>query len=552
MAHNGVCYDRPALAKLFPNRVFPPVFDTLLATRLIWTNIRDLDFNALRAKKYPNSFTKQKLVGTHKLEAWGYRLGLYKGDYCHEENAWEKWTEEMQSYCEQDVEVLYKLYVYILKQEYSREALALEHEFQEVIFKQERCGVWFNKDEAVKLYGFMCAERNELKQQLMEVFPPKRHEEIFIPKVNNRNRGYVKGEPFTKVKYIEFNPQSRQQIAERLKEEYDWHPSEFTDSGEPKLDGDTLASLPYEPCKLLGKYLEIAKVIGMIAEGQKAWLPLVTSQSRIHGRVITNGAVTGRCTHSNPNLAQIPARGPYGHACRALFGADPKKKGWVQVGCDASGLELRMLSHYMAPYDGGAYVKVILEGDIHTVNQKAASLPTRNDAKTFVYAFMYGAGDAKLGSIVDPIASEAQQSVIGKRLKSKFFKAIPAIKILIDNVKTASKRKYLYGLDRRKLHIRSSHSALNTLLQSAGALVVKLATVIFHKEAFVRYGWKQGVDYDQVLHCHDEAQFHCHKDKAEQIGQLFAESLVLAGKHFGLRCPTTGEYQIGTTWADTH
>lgn len=505
VAHNGLCFDAPAIRKLYPRVTFPPLFDTLTASRLIWPNLKDLDFTALRKKscRFP-----PKLTGSHSLDAWGQRLGVMKGDYGKTtENAWDRWSEAMQRYCEQDVAVLEALYRHILNQRYSPEALALEHEFQTVIFHQERAGVWFDERAAQSLYAELAAKRNDAATALQEVFPPKRIEEIFIPKANNRARGYVKGVPFTKVRYEPFNPASRQQIAGRLMEKHGWKPSEFTDTGQPKVDEDVLASLPFPECKPLVDYLELLKIIGMLAEGKNGWLKLVGPDGRIHGKVITNGAVTGRCTHNSPNLAQIPARGQYGKHCRALFAAPP---GQVMVGADASGLELRMLAHYLAAYDGGAYAKVLLEGDIHTANQHAAGLETRDNAKTFIYAFLYGAGDEKLGSIVAPLASSAVQTKRGRALKARFFRSLPAIKRLIDDVQGVltgpNKRPYLIGIDGRHLPIRSFHSALNTLLQSAGAVLMKLATVIFHKEA-QRRGFKLGEDYVQVLHVHK--LLHC-------------------------------------------
>jgi len=544
VAHNGVCFDMKVLEKLFPDYRFPRCFDTLLASRLIWTDLADHDFDRIRKK---HVFPK-KLIGKHSLKAWGYRLGILKGDYGEQENAWAEWSREMQEYCEQDVEVLEALYAHILKQKYHPEALALEHEFQEVIFKQEVSGVGFDEAEAVVLYAQLGAKRDALIRDLQEMFPPKVIEEEFIPKVNNKKRGYVKGVPFIKYHTIPFNPASRQHIAERL-QELGWVPTDFTDTGQPVVDEDVLKALPYPCCPKLVEYLELQKIIGMLAEGKNGWLKLVTNHGRIHGRVITNGAVTGRCTHNSPNLAQIPARGEYGHVCRTLFRAPD---GMSMVGCDASGLELRMLASYMARYDGGKYASVILEGDIHTENQHAAGLPTRNDAKTFIYALLYGAGDTKLGSIVAPTASSATQTKKGKALRDKFYKNIPALRRLTEDVQAAAKKRgYLVGVDGRRLNIRSSHSALNTLLQSAGAVLMKLATVIFHWE-MAKLGYRQSKEYVQVLHVHDEAQFNCPPDLCETVGKTFVYAIEVAGRHFGFPCPVTGEYQTGKSWADTH
>lgn len=555
VAHNGLCFDVPALQKLRPALALPRLFDTLTASRLIWTDLTGDDFKLRRSLQKRGGDFPASLMGKHKLEAWGYRLGCFKGDYGKQESAWDHWTPEMQTYCEQDVEVLEKLYRHILKQGYSPEALGLEHAFQQVIHRQEQVGVPFNVPDANVLYAELAGKREALKQQLDEVFPPKRVEEVFIPKVNNRTRGYVKGVPFTKVRYETFNPNSRQQIATRLKDLHDWQPSDFTETGEPKVDGDTLASLPYPEARPLSVYLELTKIIGMLSEGKAGWLRLVTQECRIHGSVITNGAVTGRCTHNSPNLAQIPRRGDLGLQCRALFCAPLDKPDWRMIGADASGLELRMLSHYLARYDGGTYGSEVVDGDIHTHNQHAAGLETRDDAKTFIYAYLYGAGDTKLGSIVSPVASAATQTRKGQMLRAKFLRAIPALRRLTEDVQSVltgkDNRSFLYGLDGRKLNVRSSHSALNTLLQSAGAVLMKTATVIFHWES-AKLGWKEGVDYVQVLHVHDEAQFLTHKDRAEELGKLFVRSIELAGEHFGMRCPTTGEYKVGKNWADTH
>jgi len=552
VGHNILGFDIPCLKKLVPGwKPKGHVFDTLNAVRLIYTNIKDHDWPLVRKGKLP-----AKLAGQHKLEAWGCRLGVQKDTFGHTTD-WKVWSPEMQTYCEQDVWVLKALYEHILAQDYSPEALALEMYFQEAITQQELEGMPFDVPGAGKLYAELAAHREELLIKLKTTFPPKRVETVFVPKVNNRKLGYVKGVPFTKVKYVEFNPNSRAMIAERLIEKYGWEPAEFTATGDPTIDDDVLASLPWPEAKLLREYLDLSKILGMLAEGKAGWLKLVTPAGRIHGNVVTNGAVTGRCTHNSPNLAQIPRRGELGHKCRALFKAEP---GWVQVGADASGLELRMFGHYLGRYDGGAYIKVLLTGDIHTHNQHAAGLPTRDDAKTFIYALIYGAGDMKLGSIVAPTASPRRQIAIGRQLRARFYAAIPALKRLVETVKHVltekgpngkPKRNHLIGVDGRKLHIRSTHSALNTLLQSAGAVLMKLATVILHWEAEKR-GLVLGRDYVQIAHVHDEVQFLARPEKAEEVGKLMVRAIELAGLHFGFLCPTTGEYKVGSGWHETH
>ncbi|MET4733912.1 DNA polymerase-1 [Thalassospira sp. MBR-102] len=553
IGHNIINFDIPALRIVYPwfKIEESKALDTLIISRLIWPEIRDNHFKF--AKKHPE-FPKQ-LIGSHGLEAWGHILGLHKGDYSKEMKAkgldpWAAWNIAMQDYCELDVEVTHALLLKIEAKEYSQQAIELEHKFAWVIWKQEQFGFPFNSEKAFELHRKLLTRRLELEQALQEAFPPWEVKTPFVPKANNKSRGYVKGQLTYKTKQIVFNAGSRDHIADRLKAIYGWTPSEFTTNGKPKIDETTLDKLEWPEAKLLNEYLMIQKRLGMLAEGRNAWLKMVLSDGRIHGRVITNGAVTGRCTHRNPNVAQTPSvRAPYGHECRELFYAP---EGWKLVGADASGLELRCLGHFMAKYDAGAYVAILLNGDIHTVNQLAAGLPTRDNAKTFIYAFLYGAGDEKIGSIVLPLASPQLKKQKGKALKSKFLKETPALKRLREEVAAAAKRKkYLKGLDGRRLHIRSAHAALNTLLQSAGALIVKQATVFFYEELTAR-GYVFGVDYALVAHVHDELQTLAREDIADEVGQVAVECIRRAGEHFGFRCPTDGEYKIGNNWADTH
>jgi len=540
IGHNIIKYDIPVLQKLYKGfRPRAEVIDTLVCTRLIWSDIAESDLGRVKAGRLPS-----RRIGSHALEAWGYRLGEMKGEY---DGGWNTISQEMVDYAEQDVRVTKALYERILDKQYSPEALKLEHEFCTVIAMQERHGFAFDVQAAQRLYTQLVARRLEIAKELQEAFPPQTVEEVFVPKVNNRKQGYVKGEPFIKRSILEFNPSSRHHIAARLKE-LGWVPQEFTESGQPKVDESVLEKLPYPQAKLLAEHFLVEKRIGQLAEGDQAWLRL-ERKGRIHGSVNTNGAVTGRCTHSNPNVAQVPRCGsPYGSECRSLFGAGP---GRVLVGADLSGLELRCLAHYMAKYDDGAYGKVLLEGEIHTVNQQAAGLPTRNDAKSFIYAYLYGAGDVKIGSIVLPNGSEDEQREIGKKLKKAFLKKTPALKALKDAVSAAAEKGWIKGLDGRVLRIRSPHAALNTLLQSAGALIAKQATVFAYQE-LTTGGYLFGRDWAMVAHVHDEMQVECKKEIADHVGRVLVQSMRRAGEHFGFRVPIDGEFKIGSNWRDTH
>jgi DNA polymerase-1 len=297
----------------------------------------------------------------------------------------------------------------------------------------------------------------------------------------------------------------------------------------------------------LTEYFLLNKRIAQIAEGDQAWLKLLQG-TKIHGSINTNGAVTGRATHNSPNMAQVPSVSSlYGKECRELFKVS---KGYKLVGCDLSGLELRCLAHFMAKWDGGAYGKTVVEGkqedgtDIHTVNQKAAGLPTRANAKTFIYGFLYGAGDAKIGSIINKGAKK------GKALKNEFLNNLPALGTLRRLVIEAAGRGYLIGLDGRKLHIRSSHAALNTLLQSAGALIAK-QWLIEVEEACVELGYTNE-DYSLVGFIHDETQWQVREEIADDFGKLVIQAAKTAGEYFKFKVPVGAEYSVGENWADTH
>lgn len=396
--HNIVKFDIPAIQKVFPSFKYTgKLYDTMLVSKLAFPDIGELDDKYIRKGVYPASVKrldkKSKTIrGSYSLFAWGYRLGEYKGEYCEQEDAWTQWTPEMQKYCEQDVRVTTKLYEMLKQKSIPENVIELEQKFAHIIGLQEQRGVGFDYNRAVDLASELKQTFYNLTKELQEVFPPEVKEEVFIPKVNNKTRGYVKDQPFTKKTLIEFNPASRQMVADRLIKKYNWKPTQKTDTGQPKIDESVLATLEYPEAQKLKDYFILQKVLGYLTEGANAWLKLYNTKTKgIHGSVDTAGAVTGRCTHNKPNLANIPAvskdkdgnileglAGGYGKECRELF---IPRTGYVLVGCDASGLELRCLAHYMNDED---YTNEILNGDIHTKNQMAAGLPTRNNAKTFI------------------------------------------------------------------------------------------------------------------------------------------------------------------------
>ena len=482
--HNIINYDCAVLAKLYPEfRIKrewrPQVLDTLVLARLICGNVEDTDHARVR-----NGTLPAKLLGRQSLKAWGYRLGELKGTYGEQEDAWDSFSEEMLSYCVQDVTVTKKLYTYLMKIGAPAKAIELEHQAQWLMSKQERNGFVFDLEKAEKLRETLELRYAVLSSQLVAIVP-QIPDKVFVPKRDNKRLGYKKGVPIQR--YKDFNPSSRQQVAWVLEHQFNYLPEneDCYEDERLKIDGDTFKFIkgdenaPQELRDLAAvfeEYLMVAKRLGQLATGNQAWLKHVKADGRIHGSVNPCGTVTGRATHANPNVAQVPHVGsPYGQECRELFRAP---EGWFEVGVDACGLELRCLAHYLYPYDKGAYAHVILNGDIHTLNQQAAGLPTRNAAKTFIYAFLYGAGDKAIGKQL------GGDEKVGKQVKNKFLKATPAIKMLREAVKNTLvveyhgkikewKRKYLRGLDGRHLHVRSLHSALNLLLQSCGALICK-------------------------------------------------------------------------------
>lgn len=571
--HNIINFDIPALSKLYPYFVVsrkkrPLVIDTLILSRLIYSNLEQTDLGLMRVDKLP-----KKLYKKHSLKAWGYRLGEYKGEYGEQEGAWQTYSPEMLDYCKQDVQVTVALYRRLTKGSYSKRAIELEHEVAWLMAQQERNGFPFDREGAENLERILRERQAVLLAQLTAAVPPL-PDKVFIPKRDNKKLGYKKGVPIQR--YKDFNPNSRKQIEYVFRQLHKYNPDnpDLYDTPEEcsdykqyrlKIDDETFRfikedeSAPEEVrslASIMEEALLIGKRLGQLADGKNAWLKEVREDGRIHGHVITNGTVTGRAAHSHPNVAQVPAvDSPYGKECRALFHAG----GWTQAGVDACGLELRCLAHYMSPYDGGQYAHTILNGDIHTMNQQAAGLPERNQAKTFIYAFLYGAGDAKIGRIIKGDVND------GKTIKRRFLRATPAIKKLRDAVQNALvetdkgriihwKRHYLRGLDGRLLHVRSPHSALNLLLQSAGALICKKWIVLTEQrliERGLRHGWDG--DFALMAWIHDEGQWACRTPEIAEIVVSEAQAAMRETQEFfGFRMQLDTDGKIGKNWAECH
>jgi DNA polymerase I-like protein with 3'-5' exonuclease and polymerase domains len=520
--HNGIGFDAPVLNRLWKTKIrLNQVYDTLIVSRLL----------------------DPSRENGHTLEAWGQSLGFHKIDYAavwqwmmdrKEEYKGECFDNPIDNllvdYCVRDVEVTAKLYLKLYndfnEKQFSLESLELEQSVAAIIAQQERNGFKLDQIHTTCLLADIKSKVAGIYERMQQRWPP-----VTVERVSDKTGKRLKDSVVT------FNPGSRQQIGERLKE-LGWKPKEFTETGIPKIDETVLAGVKIPEAQVIAEYLMLNKRISQI----ESWLEAVGKDGRVHGKVITNGAVTGRMTHSSPNMAQIPNAGSiYGPECRECWTVED---GNVLVGCDASGLELRMLAHYMKDED---YVRTVCEGsskdgtDVHTVNQRAAGLASRDNAKTFIYAFLYGAGDAKIGSIVGGSARD------GTKLKAKFLEQTPALAKLIERVKKQASKGWVPGLDGRRIWVRSEHSALNSLLQGAGAIVMKKALVIFDDK---RKANKWPIKY--VVNVHDEAQLECPKDIAEEVGKAFKQSIVEAGEAYKLRCPLDGEYKIGRNWRETH
>lgn len=540
IGHNIIRFDVPAIEKVTGLKLAAKLTDTIVLARLIHSDIGTWDAELLKQGKLPGNLYK-----SHSLEAWGYRTGTHKTKY---EGGWEHWSPELQSYCEDDTRATEVLYKFLKPWDYSQQAIELEHRVAKLCFKIETSGWPFDTAKAFKLYAELSEKRENLKAELTNLFPPwETVDRIFTPKRDNKTRGYIAGVPVTKMKTVHFNPSSRQHIEHCLKAKYNWKPKLFTPSGQAQLDEDILNDLVFPEAKKLAEFFMLDKRIGQLAEGDQAWLKC-EKNGRIHAGYNTNGAVTGRMTHSRPNIAQVPslknASGvvPYGKECRELFTVP---EGYVQLGADMSGLELRCLSHFMAYWDKGDYAKELLSGDIHTANQKAAGLPTRDNSKRFIYAFLYGAGDGKIGEIVGKGPSE------GKRLKTQFLDATPALKHLKNHVSNAAQRGYIKGIDGRNIPIRSSHAALNSLLQGAGAVICKQWIVDIDDE-LQRLGYVWDQDYWFLGNIHDEIQIAVKQGLEETIGKVCIEMAPKVGDLYKFNCPLAAEYKVGKNWAECH
>ena len=491
--HNGLSFDAPILNRILNTNIKPnQVIDTLILSQL---------FNPIRDDG-------------HSLEAWGKRLQMPKGMM----DTFDVYTDDMLEYCKQDVNITHRLYD-ILNQEgrkFSKSSIYLEHQVRIIIDQQERNGFALDLQKTMCLHNKLKDEAYGLEKWGRTHFDP-------TPVVLK-----------TKTKYIPFNIGSRQQIADRLVE-LGWKPKQHTDKGNIIVSEKVLDSLKMSEAKKFSRFLLLQRRIAQI----KSWIEACSdTDGRVHGKVLTLKTITGRMAHHSPNMAQVPAvRSPYGKECRDCWTIDNPYTHSI-VGTDASGLELRCLAHLM---NDKKFTKELLTGDIHTANMKMAGLSNRDQAKTFIYAFMYGAGSSKIGKIIGAGAKE------GHVLIDKFLSNMTSIKRVRDTVTEASRKGFIKGIDGRVLRIRSPHSALNTLIQGAGAVVCKLW--LFNMIKRIN---KIGVDAKLIASIHDEYQFEVLDKDINKFGQITKDAMKDTEIQLQMKCPLDNEWKAGKTWAQTH
>ena len=413
------------------------------------------------------------------------------------------------------------------------EWVTLEHQVANILTQQELHGWYFNESEARSLESALRREMEETTKLLRGQHPFVAGT-VFTPKRNNRTQGYIEGAPFTRLK--ELNPTSRDHISWILQTHYGWIPSLMTlKSNKPIIDEPVLKDIGTDIALHFLRLLELTKALGMISEGVNAWQKLVTTSSRIHHHCSV-ATQTFRCAHRSPNLAQVPSDERF----RKLFQATP---GYVMVGADLSGIELRMLAHYLARFDKGRYSEILLTGDIHQTNADKIGI-SRRLVKTVTYAFLYGAGDVKIGHSYDKQLPDDKARKKGREIRKAYIEAIPGLKELLEAVHKASERGYVRGLDNRRILVDSRHKSLNYLLQGSAAIIAKRWMVLAN-EKLPRHT-------HQLAFVHDELQFETKEEQVKDLKFLLELTATEAGEFYKLRCPIAAEAKSGATWADVH
>jgi DNA polymerase I-like protein with 3'-5' exonuclease and polymerase domains len=619
VGHNIVAFDIPAIKKIYPwFQVKGKIRDTLVMARVCFSDIKDMDFRMVKAGKMP-----AYMVGKHNLDAWGMRVGLYKGDYkkqCISNgiDPWAFWNQDMDDYCLNDVEVTALLWRKILQDKTKLNPfwIGIEHRIHDLCAYMEENGVYVHVDEAERLVEQLGQEDEALNQQCVLEFgkwyaPDKKWQvaskwdsplakakkykapreeygednsraiwgDVVLPKrsINYKDplrADRTEGAPFCPIKLKEFNPNSRDQIIDRFDMIFQWEPDEYTDTGRPTVDDEVLRSLKEDIpiADDLAELFYLKKRLGMLKTGKSSILNRVEPDGFIHCHINVGGTVSGRCSHINPNLSQITKvktkkidgksvilkgrDGRHGWEFRNLFGVPPVEAGlgeWLQHGADLEGIELRCLAHASYKYDNGFLAELILEGDIHTYNQNMWEMELRDDAKTGIYALIYGGGDPKLGLIKLKRGTLAEKKAAGAWMRAQLDTKLPGLAKATNEAKSEARRGKMVGFDGRILLPRSQHSALNLKLQNMAAVIAKLWLVKYEEkmiEAGYRHGWDG--DFVMMLFSHDEKQVAIRPELRDISKAISTEAATEAGKELGFMLPVDSDHKFGYRWSETH
>lgn len=608
IGHNIQRHDIPLMLKLLRWAPRPDVVirDTMVCARVIYPNVKATDGDLIRKGQMPPG---KKYAGKHSIASWGYRLGNPKGDYAQIKEAeamalgftdeeairryvWGAWNQDMHDYMIQDCETNLDLWNHLRVDNYSQLAIDLEHRAARVCEAINEAGVPFNKKKAGELHATLIEKKEQVEQRLIAEFgfwyaptSPDLTKAEFTPKKDNAKLGYVAGAPLTKLKKVTFNPGSRDHIAKVLLDK-GWQPTKFTEGGKPQIDEEVIDGIVQRFPEMtgIGDYLLLDKRLSQLVDGNQAWLKTVQDDGRIHGVVQHMGTITGRCAHMWPNLGQVPnMASPYGRECRALYRAPD---GYSFLGADMSGLELRGLAHYLHPLDGGKYAEQVLEGDVHWTNAVAMGLADtprdkhnplhtiiREDgSKRLIYAILYGCGAGKAGEVVFNCLNKVRREG-GEQLYAEFFgvgvpgeaklksvgnKILKGLREGIEgfaNLKNklslqVDKHGWIPGLDGRRIPVRSEHSALNFMIQSAGACLCKRWMCDAYETLCSRF--TLGADFQLVLFIHDELQFLVRKGLEQQFIDILKSCASSAGQPYGFRVALGSDAKFGSDWSQTH
>jgi DNA polymerase-1 len=543
IAHNGLKFDFPVSNRLCGTRI--PL------SRMIDSMILSMVYNP-------------SLPGGHSLEAWALRVGLKKGD--HKEFRY--FSDEMLAYCKDDVEILYTMFLRLTErmrnEKFTNKGLEIEHKAWNIIRKQQNNGFNFNIDEARKLFSYLRGLEQDIRRSILEIWPPTLEVVGEYKQAYKRDGTHTLGyeahaKRFPKLEigpdgcykaydWVEFNLGSPKQRVEKLLSA-GWIPDEFTPKGSPKVDEESLLRFAKESdndgARLLAKWITINGRANMIG----TWIDSYNEETgKIHGTLWL--ANTLRYRHSGPNTANIPAvrvgpqgpllgdEGSFTYEARNLWTTSSLSSRTL-VGVDAKGIQLRVLAHYL---NNPEFTKQLLEGDPHEYNRQLAGIGTRADAKTFIYAFLLGAGDAKVGQIIRGTTKD------GKATKERFINNFPGLGSLLDKLKKQRKRTGRIILcDGTPVLVGSDHMVLGYLLQGDESRIMKQAKILVDQEIV-----KRKLD---VLWCgdiHDEWQCDVLTGHVDEFISICEWAFKTAGEMFNYGIPIECDAKKGKTWAETH